>query len=94
MKAMTQLPLIMQCTDNGLMVQAQYCSERTELGWYGTLVRFLCSDMIDEGTTSIVCSYLWIWPRGTRTRVVRVYYPPQVLIIDWFLESRHKCEPT
>ena len=21
---------------------------------------------------------------------VRVYYPPQVLIIDWFLEIRHK----
>ena len=46
--------------------------------------------MIDEGTTSIVCSYERIWPRGTRTRVVRVYYPPQVLIIDWFLEIRHK----
>ena len=46
--------------------------------------------MIDEDTTSIVCSYLRIWPRGTRTRVVRVYYPPQVLIIDWFLEIRHK----
>ena len=30
--------------------------------WYGTLVRFLCSEMIDEGTTSIVCSYLRIWP--------------------------------
>ena len=35
-----------------------------------------------------------IWPRETRTRVVRVYYPPQVLIIDWFLEIRHKWEPT
>ena len=22
------------------------------------------------------------------------YYPPQVLIIDWFLQIRHKWEPT
>ena len=29
---------------------------------YVTLVRFLCSEMIDEGTTSMVCSYLRIWP--------------------------------
>ena len=35
---------------------------------------------------------LRIWPRGTRIRVVRVYYPPQVLIIDWFLKIRHKWE--
>ena len=56
---MTQLPLIMQCTDKGSMVRAQYCSDWTELGcWYGTLVRFLGSEMIEEGTTSIVCSYL------------------------------------
>ena len=53
-----------------------------------------CSEMVDEGTTSIVCSYLRIWPRGTRTRVVCVYYHPQVLIIDWFLEIIHKWEPT
>ena len=46
--------------------------------------------MIDEGTTSIVCSYLKTWQRGTWTRVVQVYYPLQVLIIDWFLEIRHK----
>ena len=27
-------------------------------------VQFLCSEMIDEGTTSIVCSYLTLkWPR-------------------------------
>ena len=89
---MAQLPLIMQCTDKGSLVRAQYCSKWTELG-YG-MVRFLCSEMIDEGTTSIVCSYLRIWPRGTRTRVERVYYPPQVLIIDWFLEIRHKWEAT
>ena len=50
--------------------------------------------MIDEGTTSIVCSNLRIWPRGTMARVARVYYPPQVLIIDRFLEIRHKWEPT
>ena len=25
---------------------------------------------------------------------VRVYNPPQALIIDWFLEIRHKWEPT
>ena len=62
--------------------------------WYGTHVRFLCPEMIDEGTISIVGSYLRIWPRGTRTRAVRVYYPPQILIIDWFLEIRHKWEPT
>ena len=48
--------------------------------------------MIDEGTTSFVCSYLRIWSRGTRTRVVMVYYPSQVLIIDWFLEIGHKRE--
>ena len=30
---MTQLPLIMQCTDKGSMVQAQYCSELTEFGY-------------------------------------------------------------
>ena len=64
--------------------------------WYGTLVRFLCSEIIDEGTTSIVCKHLRIWRKGTGTRVVRVYYPPQVLIIDWFSRksdtngSRHK----
>ena len=33
MYAMTQLPLIMQCTDKGSMVRAQYCSEWTELGY-------------------------------------------------------------
>ena len=36
--------LIMLCTDKGSMVQAQYCSEWTEL-WYGTLFRFLCYEM-------------------------------------------------
>ena len=30
---MTQLPMIMQCTDKGSMVRAQYCSEWTELGY-------------------------------------------------------------
>ena len=30
---MTQLLLIMQCTDNGSMVRAQYYSEWTELGY-------------------------------------------------------------
>ena len=30
---MTQLPLIMQCTDKGSVVRAQYCSEWTELGY-------------------------------------------------------------
>ena len=45
---MTQLPMIMQCSivPNGL----------SKL-WYGTLVRFLCSEIIDEGTTSIVCGF-------------------------------------
>ena len=28
--------------------------------------------------------------KRNKTRVVWVYYPPQVLIIDWFLEIRHK----
>ena len=53
-----------QTHDKGSMVRVQYCSGRMDwLGlWYGTLVRFLCSKMIDEGTTSIVCSYLRIWP--------------------------------
>ena len=38
------------------MVRAQYCSKWTELGYgMAVLVRFLCSEMIDEGTTSIVC---------------------------------------
>ena len=32
-QAMNRLPLIMQCTDKGSMVQAQYCSEWTELGY-------------------------------------------------------------
>ena len=32
MQAMTQLPLIMQCTHKGSMFRAQYCSEWTELG--------------------------------------------------------------
>ena len=49
---MTQLPLIMQCTDKESIVRAQYCSEWTELG------SILCSEMIDEDTTFIVCSYL------------------------------------
>ena len=73
------------------MVRVQYCSEWTELG-YG-MARLFDSffQMIDSGTTSIVCR---MWPRGTRTRVVRVYYPPQELIIDWFLEIRHKWEST
>ena len=43
-----------------------------------------------KAQTSTVCSYLRIWPRGTRTRVVRVYYPPQVFIIDRVLQIRHK----
>ena len=33
-----QPPLIMLCIDKRSMVQAQYCSEWTEL-WYGTLQR-------------------------------------------------------
>ena len=33
MLAMTQLPLIMQCTDKGSVVRAKYCSEWTELGY-------------------------------------------------------------
>ena len=37
---------------------------------------------------------VWIWPREKRTRVKRIYYPPQELIIDWILEIRHKWEPT
>ena len=48
----------MQCTDKGSMVRAQYCSEWTELGYGMALVRFLCSEITDEGTNSIVCSYL------------------------------------
>ena len=55
----------MLCTDKGSMVQAQYCSEWTEL-WNGTHVRFF---------------FLWDEP----TRVVRVYYPLRVFIIDWLL---------
>ena len=53
-----------QTHNKGSMVRAQYCSGRMDwLGLlYGTLVRFLYSEMIDEGTTSIVCSYLRIWP--------------------------------
>ena len=53
---MTQLPLTMQCTDKGSMVRAQYCSEWTELG-YGMahLSDSFVPEMIDEGTTSIVC---------------------------------------
>ena len=30
---MTHFSLIMQCTDKGSMVRAQYCSEWTELGY-------------------------------------------------------------
>ena len=42
--------------------------------------------MIDEGTTSIVCSYLTIWPRGTRTRVVRVITSA---VVGMFFPYRH-----
>ena len=38
MLAMTQLPMIIQCTDQGSMVRAQYCSEWTELGYGMTRV--------------------------------------------------------
>ena len=41
---MTQLPLIMLCTDKDQWLKAQYCSEWTKL-WYVMLVRFLCSEM-------------------------------------------------
>ena len=53
-----------QTHDKGSMVRTQYCSGRMDWLrlWYGTLVRFLCSEMIDEGTTSIVYGYLRIWP--------------------------------
>ena len=39
-------------------------TEWTDLArlWYGTLVRFLCSEMIDERLLYIVYSYLRIWP--------------------------------
>ena len=83
---MTQLLLITQCTDKGSMVRAQYCSEWTELD-YGMeclfdsfVLRWLLK------AQPLLCAAIFrIWPRGTRTRVVWVYNPPQVLIIDWFL---------
>ena len=56
--------------------------------WHACL-RFLCSEMIDEGTTSIVCSYLRIWPTGTRTQSCASLLPSSS-IIDRFPEIRHK----
>ena len=39
-----------QTHDKGSMVQAQYCSEWTDLGYgMARFFRFLCSEMIDEG---------------------------------------------
>ena len=49
---MTQLPLIMQCTDKGSMVQAQYCSEWSQLR-ISTFGKFLCSEKIDEWRHSL-----------------------------------------
>ena len=40
------------------MVRAQYCSEWTELGYgMARFFRFLCSEMINEGTISIVWEF-------------------------------------
>ena len=51
----------MLCTDKGSMVQAQYCSEWTEL-WYGTLVRFLCHEMTQpELCELIIVSKYYYW---------------------------------
>ena len=71
---MTQ-PCTMYRKYKGSMVQAQYCSERTEL-WYGMF----------QGLIPLF--------RADRTRVVHVYYPLQVLIIDWLLKKKNKTKQT
>ena len=53
-------------TNKQTMVQAQYCSEWTEL-WYGTF----------QGSIPLF--------QDNWTRVVRVYYPLLLFIIDWIL---------
>ena len=69
------------------MVRAQYCFRLNWVRlWYDTLVQFVCSKMIEEGTTSIVCIYLRIWPRETRTRVVQSLLPSSS--INYWLVSR------
>ena len=45
----------MLCTDKGSMVQAQYCSQRTEL-WYDKLVQFLCYEMPNPSCVSLLSS--------------------------------------
>ena len=56
---MTQPPVLMLCTDKGSMVQAQYCSEWTEL-WYGTLVRFLCSKMTEPELCQFIIVFKYL----------------------------------
>ena len=50
---------MMLCTDKRLMVQAQYCSEWTEL-WYDMLVQFLCYEM----TQPELCEFIQVRSQG------------------------------
>ena len=67
MEAITQPKFIMLCTDKGSMVQAQYCSEWTEL-WYGTLVRFCCSEMIEPELWEFIILFKYLLLTGLQIR--------------------------
>ena len=45
----TPVDMIMLCTDKGSMVQAQYCSEWTEI-WYSTLQASIPLFRVDDRT--------------------------------------------
>ena len=58
MQAMTQIKLIMLCTDKGSMVQTQYCSEWTELVMVWHDYSIPCSNMTYAGRRNLNCVWL------------------------------------
>ena len=56
---MTQPPLIILHSDKRSIVQAQYCSKRTEL-WYDTLVQFLCSEMTQPELCELIILFKYL----------------------------------
>ena len=77
------------------MVQVQYCSEWTEFIGYGTARLFDSFVRYDWWRHNLYCVQLFK-DLATRDKdqSCASLLPPQVLIIDWFLEIRHKWEPT
>ena len=77
----TKLPVIMLCTEKGFMVQAQYCSEWSEL-WVARLFdSFVPSWSMIEGTTSITFLVFYIIVSGI-FNVIFSWKPHKNLLIS------------